>query len=107
MKGKKHSFSFVNLESKVPPTVAIDTLADAVYVYLQPGARVAKTVIRKEWPHVAIDLDEKGKVVGVEALNMGEFSIRTVMKKAALKLPAWATNQARYVNAKKSDLVPA
>ena len=39
---------------------------EGLYVCFRQGVQSAKTVIRSRWPHVAVDLDDKGDVIGVE-----------------------------------------
>ena len=102
----EHKFSF-RVTSKVPPVVEFDPAADAVYVYLDRGKKISKTVLRSEWPHVAVDLDDKGTVIGIELLCPSEFTIHSIFQKAKLEAPVAFLNSARYQTSKSSELVKA
>ena len=44
-------------------------LSDAgLYVRFRSGTEVYRTVIQSEWPHIAVDLDQYDRVVGIEAV---------------------------------------
>lgn len=44
-------------------------LTDAgLYVRFLMHAKVRKTIIQNEWPHIAVDLDESGNVIGIECV---------------------------------------
>lgn len=62
------------VQSINPPKVE---LTDAgLYIRFLSDVAVTRTVIQNEWPQVAVDLDEKGRVVGIEAVPApGAFSI--------------------------------
>ncbi len=93
-KNAKHSFQ---VKSKMMPVVEIDTAAQAVYVYFQRGARVAKTVVQNQWPLVAVDLDKHGEVIGVEACGLREFTVRPILAQARVEAPRAVLNSARYL----------
>ena len=93
------------IKSETPPVVEIDNGAGAVYVRFQ-NKKVAKTLIQCEWPHVAIDLDSKGEVIGVEALGMNEFTIRAILVKARVQAPAALLDRARYMPTKQARYTP-
>jgi uncharacterized protein YuzE len=58
-------FEFM-VRSVNPPKVE---LSDAgLYLRFMNNAVVDRTIIQSEWPHVAVDLDEKGNVIGIEAV---------------------------------------
>ena len=88
-----------------PPTVEIDTAAKSAYVRFQ-NRKVAKTV-SVDHPGktvIAIDLDEKNQVIGVELIGVSEFSVRTLL----LKVPITVSrpeilSQTRYVSATKRN----
>lgn len=49
-----------------PPKVE---LTDAgLYVRFLSDVIVARTVIQSEWPHIAVDLDDAGRVIGIECV---------------------------------------
>jgi len=103
---KDHNFTF-RVKSKAIPIVSIDTMADAAYVYFQRGVKVAKTIVRSEWPHVAVDLDHKGEVIGIEVLSPKELSINSILKKAEVQAPRSLISSARYFDAKSPELATA
>jgi uncharacterized protein YuzE len=84
MKTEQHRFI---VKSSTPPTVEVDSQARAVYVRFNRAA-VAKTVSQKaEHSHIAIDLDSKGAVVGIEAVGISTFTLRAILKMASVKAP--------------------
>ena len=57
--------------------ISFDTLAKAVYIELEKR-KVAKT---KEFaPEVFLDLDYKGRLIGVELLNPGTLYLKQIAK---------------------------
>lgn len=50
-----------------PGTVVVDNEAQALYIHTKQG-KVAKTL--ELTPDILIDLDEEGKIIGIEALNL-------------------------------------
>jgi hypothetical protein len=45
-------------------------------------------VIRREWPHIAIDLDRAGQVIAIEMVpNPTQFSIAGILAQAGITLP--------------------
>jgi uncharacterized protein YuzE len=93
---KKIKFT-VGLDKPCTPVVEVDTVAQALYVYFQRGVKVARTVVQNQWPLVAVDLDKSGKVVGVEACGVNEFTLSPVLEKARVAAPVRMVNAARYV----------
>jgi len=59
--------------------ISYDNLADAVYIQLQPEAKVARTV--EVAPETFVDLDEHGELIGVELLNPTTLILRKLAKK--------------------------
>jgi len=100
MSSERHSF-FVR--STRPPTVEFDSQTPAVYVRFKK-ASVAKTVpLPCEAMHLAIDLDSRGEVIGLEVVGMDEFSMRSIqliLKKASVGTPNMDFSRARFVPAK-------
>ncbi len=70
------------VKSDNPPKVE---LTDAgLYVRFQTGVAVARTVIQNEWPHIAVDLDAKEEVIGIEVVPVPPaFSINSIANIAA------------------------
>lgn len=79
------------------PVVEVDTMAQALYVYFQRGVKVARTVVQNQWPLVAVDLDRKGAVIGVEACGVEEFTLLPLLHIARVKAPSQMINAARYI----------
>ncbi len=59
--------------------VSYDNLAEAIYINLRPGVRVAKTV--EFAPETFVDLDSKGGLIGIEMLNPGRLVLRRIAKR--------------------------
>lgn len=75
------------VKSASAPTVNVDPEAAAVYVRFK-RAKIARTVARPSRSfHLAVDLDAKGEVVGVEAVGITEFSLAGLLARAAVKAP--------------------
>ena|ERR1700733_6440704 len=90
------------VRSATPPIVEVDSQAPAVYVRFK-RAPVAKTVpLQCEPVHVAVDLDNKDEVIGIEVVGMSEFSIRTIeliLKQVSVEAPNVDFSRAQYVPA--------
>ena len=96
MKTEKHCFQ---IESSTPPTVEIDTQAAAVYVRFRKTA-IARTVSNSAaLMHIAIDLDAKNQVVGIEAVGVQEFNLKAILRHANVHAPRVDVGKARYVAA--------
>ena len=100
MSTERHSFF---IRSTAPPTVEFDSQTPAVYVRFK-RASVSKTVpLPCETMHLAIDLDNKGEVIGLEVVGMDEFSMKSIqliLKKASMDAPNMDFSRARFVPAK-------
>jgi hypothetical protein len=60
-----------------------------VYVRFQIGARVKKTLVRSEWPHIAVDLAADGSVIGIESVPApGKFTVGRLAEQAGVFVPA-------------------
>ena len=89
----------IQVRGSKPPTVEIDTQANSVYIRFKQAA-VAKTVDRPaDNLHIAIDLDSKGEVVGIEAVGVTEFGLQFILQKAAVSAPNVDVSKARYIPA--------
>jgi uncharacterized protein YuzE len=102
MKTEKHSFV---IKTKQPPQIEFDSAARAFYVRFK-RSKIARTVSQNaERSHITIDLDDKGEVVGIEAIGVEKFSLEAVLKLARTTAPN--INFARAQFAPTDDLVPA
>ena len=80
-------------------TIEVDTQVNAVYVRFKRAA-VARTVARpSSMMHLAVDLDSRGEVIGIEAVGIKEFSLSFILHKASVKAPNVDVSRARYVPA--------
>jgi uncharacterized protein YuzE len=80
----------------MPPTVEVDSQAKAVYVRFKSG-RVAKTVpTLSERMHIAVDLDDKNEVIGIEAVGVTQFSLHSLLQWAKVKVPEMDFSRAQY-----------
>ena len=75
------------------------SITDAgIYVrFERPTGRV-RTIVRRLWPHLAVDINRHGKVIGIEAIPLPRrFSLRTFALEAGVHLPARAAARAQIV----------
>ena len=80
----KKRFQF-RVPSKHKPSVEITN--GGLYVRFQNGVKASKTIIRSEWPHVAVDIAEDNSVIGIECVPAPfQFSIGAIAKKAGVGL---------------------
>jgi hypothetical protein len=81
---KKH-FQF-RVDSKHSP--AIEISGAGLYVRFQSGVKAAKTLVRCEWPHVALDLAADDSVIGIECVPPpDQLSLGAIAEKAGVALP--------------------
>jgi uncharacterized protein YuzE len=101
MKTEQHRFI---VKSTSPPSIEVDSQALAVYVRFKRAA-VVKT-IPQESKHmaVAVDLDSRGEVVGIEAVGIRQFTLHMLLKLASVKVPNMDFSRAQYSS---SEPVPA
>lgn len=88
------------------PVVEIDPQAGAVYIRFNRH-KVARTDVRQEWPHIAVDFSKSNEVIGIEAIGMDEFTITTILKKADIDFSKPLAQRARYVPVKSSKVLLA
>ena len=101
MNTEQHRFI---VKSSTPPTVEVDSQARAVYVRFK-RAKVKKTIPQKaELSHIAIDLDAKGEVIGIEAVGITNFTLHALLKMASVKAPNLDFSRTKY---RPSECVPA
>lgn len=87
------------VHSSRPPVVEFDAEAMAVYVRFRPG-KVARTVEREASSmHVAIDLNGRGDVLGIEAIGMQELVIEQLLAAARVETPKIDYSRARLIAA--------
>ena len=96
MNGKiTHSFM---IRSSRPPIVEVDGQACAFYVRFKSGVKVARTIARRvTGMHLAVDVDDRGEVIGVEVVGCRELVIRSVLQKADVRAPNVDFSKARIV----------
>jgi hypothetical protein len=76
---------------RVPAThpAAVEMSEEGIYVGFQAGIKAAKTIIRSEWSHVALDLAEDDSVIGIECTPAPEqFTVGAIARKAVVSLAA-------------------
>jgi uncharacterized protein YuzE len=101
MKTEQHRFI---VKSASPPAIEVDSQARAVYVRFK-RAHVTKTVPQEsENMVVAVDLDSKGEVIGVEAVGLQQFTLHSILKMASVKVPDMDFSRAQYT---PTEIVPA
>ena len=101
---KKEAQKFIVKTSR-PPVVEFDAEAMAVYVRFRSG-KVARTVERESHSmHLAIDLDARGEVLGIEGIGMTELVIEHLLQAARVETPHIDYSAARFMPT--ASLVPA
>ena len=94
-----------------PPIIEIDPTCACAYIRFKSGSKVAKTktVTAKQLPVVCtIDFDASNQVIGVEMINVLEFSISWIMKHLPTQAPRVNFSRARFIPASCAhDLVGA
>lgn len=79
-----------------PPVVELDADAGAVYVRFK-RARVARTVSRPARSmHLAVDLDARNEVIGIEAIGFDEFRLAKLLRLADVEAPRVDLAEARF-----------
>ena len=64
-------------------SIHLEPESGAVYLALRPG-RVARTRVVQQWPLIAVDEDNRGRELGVEAVGFGAVSIAGVLQQARI-----------------------
>ncbi len=98
MKTEQHTHTLIVKASR-PPTIEVDSEACAIYIRFR-HARVARTIPR-ETPgmHLAVDVDDKGAVIGIEAIGFKEMSLEAFLERADVQAPNINLSQARIIPA--------
>ncbi|MBI4660186.1 MAG: hypothetical protein HY735_15205 [Verrucomicrobia bacterium] len=87
------------VKGSAPPAVEVDSEAATVYVRFR-RAKVARTIPRPApRMHLAVDVDARGAVIGVEAVGIKEIQIGRLLKMAAVQAPNIDFSQVRYLPA--------
>jgi uncharacterized protein YuzE len=88
------------VRSSNPPTVEIDPSCHSVYIRFKT-ARVHKTVSNDKpgIAVVAVDLDSRGEIIGVELVGVREFSIAAIRHILPLKLKRIDFDRAKFMPA--------
>jgi uncharacterized protein YuzE len=89
----------IHIETAKPPVVELDSSALAAYVRFSRNPVASTKVIANDKSVVTIDLDKKGKVIGVEVVGVKEFNIAGLLKIADITAPEALLKRARYVPA--------
>lgn len=78
--------NMIQVKSKMVPVVEMDSETGAVYIRFS-NSKVAKTIDDSVGSSiVAIDIDARGNVVGVELIGIKKFSISTATKLLSKKI---------------------
>ena len=94
----------LHVTSNNPPVLEVDTEAQAVYIRFNKN-KVAKTIERRaNSMHLAIDLDSRGNVIGIEAVGLTEFRLKTILAKAKVETPDLDFARTQYI---PTGMVPA
>ena len=92
--------NIINVNTKNPPIVELDSSAHAAYVRFS-NKKVAETkVVTEDKYTVTIDMDADGEVIGVEIVGVEEFQVGCLLKMAGVTVPKPMLDRARYVPAK-------
>ena len=83
----KTETQFFVVKSHASPTVTIDPDVDALYIYFK-RCKVHRTIPRPSKNMILnVDLDERGDVVGIEAIGAGQIEVGQLLKKAKVQAP--------------------
>lgn len=104
----KGKFKLTGIRSKEFPVMEISD--EGVYVWFKRGAKAEKTIVKRRWPLLAVDIDKEGDVIGVELVPMPtSFTINSIINPAGFKVSdrVAAKTQIMPVEKMKSEAVPA
>jgi uncharacterized protein YuzE len=97
----------ITVNSVVTPTIEVDNEIGAVYVRFKQG-KVARTIVRPcTAMHIAVDLDAKGGLLGIEAVGMRQIVITQILKLAAVSAPKLNLADAQIVSSRITVPTPA
>ena len=78
------------------PVVELDADVGVVYIRFQRAKR-ARTVIRPARSmHLAVDLDSRNEVIGIEAIGFDEFRLARLLRMADVEAPQVDLAEARF-----------
>jgi hypothetical protein len=78
------------------PTPIVELNEAGLYVRLAPRGACARTVANGRWPHLAVDFDRRGRVIGIEAMPLPDrFSLSRLARQAGIRLSPDAIRRAR------------
>ena len=79
------------------PVVTLTGEGSACYIYLNRGAKYARTITKSNWPVLTIDVADDGSVIGIESIGFKEITLNAILKRAGLKASPEVANRAKYV----------
>ena len=101
-KAAKHTERLqLRIPSKCEPVVQLTGEGSAAYIYLNRGAKYARTITKSTWPVLTIDVAEDGSVIGIESIGFKEITFTAIMEKAGLKAPTGMAGRAKYMVAER------
>jgi hypothetical protein len=98
-------FDKINID-KVPTVIEIDPSCHSVYVRFR-ATKVHRTVSdSKRGPVMAIDLDARGQVVGIELLGVATFSVNAIRRRLPERFKDLDLDQAEFMPTPASRAEP-
>lgn len=92
------------VRSSRPPTVEIDTSARAAYIRFSHRQVAETREVESAGCIVAIDLDDRRQVVGVELVGVSSFEIRVLLQLASVSVAnPEILNRAKYIAARTAN----
>jgi hypothetical protein len=80
------------------PVPVVEITEVGLYVRMAPGRICARTVANGRWPHLAVDFDRSGRVIGIEAVPLPpSFNLHELARRAGVSLPALDGSRARFL----------
>ncbi len=103
----KTDIDHITVNSAVTPTIEVDNEVGAVYVRFKQG-KVVRTIVRPcTTMHIAVDLDAKGGLLGIEAVGMRQIVITQILKLAAVSAPRLNLADAQIIPSRIAARIPA
>ena len=88
------------IKSSIIPIVEMSP--DGIYVTFKPSAKATKTIVKRRWPVVAVDLDKNDEVIGVEcAPAPAKFTLMSIARDAGVHVPEKSAARAEFQNIEK------
>jgi|SRR5580698_873181 uncharacterized protein YuzE len=102
---KSHK-NIIQVESRNPPIVELDSAAHAAYVRFSNDKVKRTEVVEVSRSLVTMDLNEAGGVVGVELVGIKEFKIEALIKKAGIRgVTDYMLRKTSYVPANREPVL--